>query len=146
MTSFFQIIADGISIGALYALVALGYTLVYGILQFINFAHSDVFAAGAWASLTAAAMLGLSSAFGAQVPPFYLTLLVLLAAMVVCGAFGYAIERLAYRPLRNAPRLNVLITAIGVSLLLQNIGQLEIFRAKNQGMTVYSIPFGPFPA
>jgi len=145
VTSFIQILIDGIAVGALYALVALGYTLVYGILQFINFAHSDIFALGAWSAFTAAAVLGLASNFGASVPPFYLTLLVLLAATLACGAAGYVIERFAYRPLRNAPRLNVLITAIGVSLLLQNVGQLEVFRAQKSGITQYSLPFGPYP-
>jgi branched-chain amino acid transport system permease protein len=145
-SQFLQNLADGVAVGALYALVALGYTLVYGILQFINFAHSDVFALGAWSSLTAAAALGLTSSFGASLPPFYLTLLVLLVAMGVCGLLGFIIERLAYRPLRNAPRLNVLITAIGISLLLQNVGQLETFRSQNaQGLTIYSVPFGPYP-
>jgi branched-chain amino acid transport system permease protein len=118
-------------VGALYALIALGYTLVYGILQFINFAHSDVFSFGAWISFTAAAWMGLATIGGAT-PPWYAGLTVLLIAMVTCGALGFTIERLAYRPLRNAPRLNVLITAIGVSLLLQNVGQLQRV-------------FGPYP-
>jgi branched-chain amino acid transport system permease protein len=124
VTHLIQTLTDGIAVGALYALIALGYTLVYGILQFINFAHSDVFALGAWLSFAIAAFGGLSAATGGT-PHWYVGLGVLLAAMIGCGIVGFLIERLAYRPLRNAPRLNVLITAIGVSLLLQNIGQLR---------------------
>ena len=125
MTQLIQTLTDGIAVGALYALIALGYTLVYGILQFINFAHSDVFALGAWVSFTATGMLGVSMAATGTAPPWYAGLAVLLIAMVVCGVVGFLIERFAYRPLRAAPRLNVLITAIGVSLLLQNVGQLQ---------------------
>jgi branched-chain amino acid transport system permease protein len=131
VTQLIQTLTDGIAVGALYALIALGYTLVYGILQFINFAHSDVFTLGAWLSFAMATALGLSASAG-QSPPWYLGLLVLLAAMLGCGIVGFIIERLAYRPLRQAPRLNVLISAIGVSLLLQNIGQLPH-------------AFGPYP-
>ena len=120
------------AVGALYALIALGYTLVYGILQFINFAHSDVFALGAWLSFTAASLMGLTAAASGGSPPWYAGVAVLLIAMVGCGLAGFLIERLAYRPLRSAPRLNVLITAIGVSLLLQNVGQLRFI-------------FGPYP-
>ncbi len=131
MTQLIQTLTDGIAVGALYALVALGYKLVYGILQFINFAHSDVFALGAWVSFTTASMMGLTVATGAT-PPWYAGVTVLLVAMAACGIAGFLIERLAYRPLRSAPRLNVLITAIGVSLLLQNVGQLPFV-------------FGPYP-
>src|SRR5688572_7634211 len=98
--------------------------MVYGILQFINFAHSDVFMLGAWFSYLVAKSAGWS---GAAHVPVGAALVVLLAAMVICGALGYTIERLAYRPLRKAPRLNVLITAIGVSLFLENTGQLKAF-------------------
>lgn len=114
-----QTLVDTLALGALYALIALGYTLVYGVLRFINFAHSDVVTFGAWISYAIAARLG----FGDH--PTWLALpIVIVLAMVVCAALGVTIERLAYRPLRNAPRLNVLITAIGVSLLLQNAGTL----------------------
>lgn len=116
---------DGVAVGSLYALIALGYTMVYGTLQFINFAHSDVFVLGAWISYALAVALGYAVA-GAH-PPLWGGLLILLAAMAACGAVGFTIERLAYRPLRAAPRLNVLITAIGVSLFLQNVGQLKWF-------------------
>jgi branched-chain amino acid transport system permease protein len=131
VTQLVQTLTDGIAVGALYALIALGYTLVYGILQFINFAHSDVFALGAWLSFTIASAMGASAASGVT-PAWYVGLAVLLGAMIACGVVGFFIERFAYRPLRNAPRLNVLITAIGVSLLLQNIGQLPFV-------------FGPYP-
>lgn len=144
MTYFVQTLTDGIAVGSLYALIALGYTLVYGILQFINFAHSDVFALGAWASLTIAAALGLSVSLQGVVPPWYVGAVVLAGSMLLCGAVGFLIERFAYRPLRNAPRLNVLITAIGVSLLLQNVGQLEVIRFERDG-AAFSIPFGAYP-
>jgi branched-chain amino acid transport system permease protein len=140
MTQFVQTLMDGIAVGSLYALIALGYTLVYGILQFINFAHSDVFALGAWSSLAAAALLGLS-ATSQQSPPWYAGIAVFITAIAVCGIVGFLIERFAYRPLRSAPRLNVLITAIGVSLLLENAGQLQFF-AHNKPLVV---PFGPYP-
>lgn len=134
MQTFIQTLVDGISVGSLYALIALGYTLVYGILEFINFAHSDVFALGAW--LTCASAIGLSraSAHGPQWlgSRWCMAILVPLGAILGCSIVGFLIERLAYKPLRNAPRLNVLITAIGVSLLLENTGQLQHV-------------FGPYP-
>lgn len=135
MTKLLQTLLDGFAVGSLYALIALGYTMVYGILKFINFAHSDIFVLGAWMSWVVAVRLlglGLEAAGAGPGPPWWAGPLVLLAAMAVCGGAGYLIERFAYRPLRNAPRLNVLITAIGVSLLLQNTGQLRVF-------------FGPYP-
>lgn len=116
---------DGVAVGSLYALIALGYTMVYGTLQFINFAHSDIFVLGAWVSYTLA--VGLGYALDGTQPPLYAGVLILIAAMATCGAVGFTVERLAYRPLRKAPRLNVLITAIGVSLFLQNVGQLKWF-------------------
>jgi branched-chain amino acid transport system permease protein len=128
-----QTVIDGISVGSLYALIALGYTLVYGILQFINFAHSDVFALGAW--LTWAIAHGLIAASGAHPllgNAITLAILVPLGAVLGCSIVGFLIERFAYRPLRDAPRLNVLIAAIGVSLLLENVGQLPW-------------AFGPYP-
>ena len=114
-----QTLVDTLAVGALYALIALGYTLVYGVLRFINFAHADVVTFGAWISFVLATHLGF-----AQHPSWVALPIVMGLAMVLCAALGAAIERLAYRPLRNAPRLNVLITAIGVSLLLQNTGTL----------------------
>jgi branched-chain amino acid transport system permease protein len=131
MTQFLQTLLDGVTVGCLYALIALGYTMVYGILKFINFAHSDIFALGVWMSITIAAWLGVG-AIGQPAPAWYVGLGVLLLAMLTCGLVGFAVERIAYRPLRKAPRINVLITAIGVSLLLQNVGQARM-------------AFGPYP-
>jgi branched-chain amino acid transport system permease protein len=116
MTEFLQQLLNGISLGAIYALIALGYTMVYGVLRFINFAHSDVFMVGAFAGYY----------LGQHVPAGTIAggLAVMLGAMVICAILGMSIERLAYRPLRGAPTLNVLITAIGVSLFLEYTGQL----------------------
>jgi len=116
-----QTFVDAIAVGSLYALTALGYTLVYGVLRFINFAHSDVFTVGAWVSFTFATAFG----WAATGSPVFGMPIILLLAMATCAVLGITIEALAYRPLRRAPRLNVLITAIGVSLFLQNVGQLE---------------------
>jgi branched-chain amino acid transport system permease protein len=121
VTKLLQTLMDGVAVGSLYALIALGYTMVYGILKFINFAHSDIFMLGAWFSFAIATWLGLS---GADVP-WWAAIPVILGSMAVCGLLGFTIERVAYRPLRKAPRINVLITAIGVSLFLENTGQLE---------------------
>ncbi len=105
-----QQLVNGLSLGAMYALIALGYTMVYGVLKLINFAHGEVFMVGAFAGLAALTVFDL---------PFPAAVLV---AMVVSAILGMVIERGAYRPLRAAPRLAALITAIGVSLLLQNLG------------------------
>ncbi|MEX2316379.1 MAG: branched-chain amino acid ABC transporter permease [Pirellulales bacterium] len=129
MADFVQTLITTVEVGSLYALIALGYTMVYGILQFINFAHSDVVVLGAWMSFTVASRilprLGLDPRDPQVPPPFWVGAVVLLAAMATCAIVGFLIERLAYRPLRRAPRINVLITAIGVSLLLQNVGALN---------------------
>lgn len=133
MTKFLQTLMDGLAVGSLYALIALGYTMVYGILKFINFAHSDIFVLGAWVSFTVASALGWAAADAHA--PVWAGPLVLLTAMAACGLVGFTVERLAYKPLRRAPRLNVLITAIGVSLFLQNFGQLPfVFGAQPQRM------------
>ncbi len=116
---FFQHLINGISLGSIYALIALGYTMVYGILQLINFAHSEVYMVGAFASYYGARWLGLIDK-----PGFGTLALLLLVSMITCSVLGLLIERLAYRPLRKAPKLNILITAIGVSLLLQFTGQI----------------------
>jgi branched-chain amino acid transport system permease protein len=119
MDELLQHLVNGVSLGSIYALVALGYTLVYGNLRLINFAHGDIFMAGAYAALFASA--GISLVAG---PGLLHLSLVLLAAMLAAGLLGLAIERLAYRPLRKAPRVNLLMTAVGVSLLLENLAQV----------------------
>src|ERR1051325_3972820 len=125
MGDFLQTLIIAVTLGSLYALIALGYTMVYGILKLINFAHSDIVVLGAWVSFTLATFFLPRMGIPLDAPPWYAGGLILIAAMVLCGAVGFAIERLAYKPLRNAPRLNALITAIGVSLLLENAGQLH---------------------
>jgi branched-chain amino acid transport system permease protein len=129
MADFAQTLMTALSVGSLYALIALGYTMVYGILKFINFAHSDIVVLGAWLSYSMATALlpalGIDPRAGAVPPPVWVGAFILIASMLACGLIGFVIERFAYRPLRKAPRLNVLITAIGISLLLQNVGQLN---------------------
>jgi branched-chain amino acid transport system permease protein len=114
---------DGISNGAILALIALGYTLVYGIIELINFAHGDVFMIGTFVSFSFMGTIGLTLATGplGLVVGLFVTLIV---AMVACGSLNVMIERVAYRPLRNAPKLAPLITAVGFSFILQNIGLL----------------------
>lgn len=119
-----QQLVIGLTQGSIYALIALGYTLVYGVLRLINFAHGDVYMLGAYAGLIAAAKLGASDMSDKGTgDTLLLCALIFAIAMVVCAASGIAIERLAYRPLRTAPRLAALITAIGVSMLLEYGGQ-----------------------
>jgi branched-chain amino acid transport system permease protein len=116
MTEFLQQVLNGLSLGAIYALIALGYTMVYGVLRFINFAHSDVFMVGAFIGYFVGEHLPSGTVWGG--------LVVLAAAMAGCAVLGILIERLVYRPLRGGPTLNVLITAIGMSLFLEYTGQL----------------------
>src|SRR5437868_14160471 len=115
MDILIQQIVNGLVLGSIYALIALGYTMVYGILGIINFAHGDVLMIGALTALSA--ILGLQQFFPGL--PEWLTLVIAtLIAMPVCAVLAFSIERIAYRPLRNAPRLAPLITAIGVSIIL----------------------------
>ncbi len=116
-------IKDGISNGAIWALIALGYTLVYGIIELINFAHGDLFMLGSFVSFAFFGTIGLTTATGGFGLVFGL-LLTLLLAMVTCGTLNVMIERVAYRPLRGAPKLAPLITAVGFSFILQNVGLL----------------------
>ena len=114
MDIFLQQMINGLVLGSIYALVALGYTMVYGILGLINFAHGDIVMIGALVALTVVQLLA-----GSGLPPLVIFMIATVAAIMVCVALGLTIERVAYRPLRRAPRLAPLITAIGVSILLQ---------------------------
>jgi len=121
-TLLLQQIVNGVALGAIYALVALGYTMVYGIIELINFAHGDVATFGGFLAL---GLVGLIASTGAHALPTVLVIAAMLAAaMLGCTLLGWGIERFAYRPLRRAPRLAPLITAIGVSFILQNVMQL----------------------
>ncbi|MBF6992071.1 MULTISPECIES: branched-chain amino acid ABC transporter permease [Cupriavidus] len=121
MDILIQQIVNGLVLGSIYALIALGYTMVYGILGIINFAHGDVLMIGALTALSA--ILGLQK-FAPGLPEWLTLVIATLVAMPVCAILSYSIERIAYRPLRNAPRLAPLITAIGVSIILQTMGML----------------------
>ncbi len=121
MDTLIQQVINGLVLGSMYSLIALGYTMVYGILNLINFAHGDVMTVGALTSLTAALLL---QAMFPGVPGWFILLGALLAAIPVCVTLSLVIERVAYRPLRNAPRLAPLITAIGVSIVIQTIAML----------------------
>ncbi len=123
MDIFLQQLVNGLSLGGIYALVALGYTMVYGIIELINFAHGDVYTLGTFFSLAILTALGVTGVVSgpALIP---IVLVTVVAAMLLCGTTGVLIERLAYRRLRNAPRLAPLITAIGISFILENVMQL----------------------
>ncbi len=124
MTLFIQLLLVGIISGSVYALIALGYTMVYGIIELINFAHGDIFMMGTFITIT------IYSAFHiTDNPPFGMPIVAalvvaFLASTILCAILGVVIERIAYRPLRNAPRLAPLISAIGVSLILEDVGKL----------------------
>lgn len=126
---FLQQLINGLSLGSIYALIALGYTMVYGVLRFINFAHGDVFMIGAFGGLYLSRWL---KPLVAGWPPYLSALTVLILTMAGCALLGMLIEVLAYRPLRKRPRLTALITAIGVSLFLEYTGQL-VFGAAPRG-------------
>jgi branched-chain amino acid transport system permease protein len=119
MTEFIQHIVNGLSLGSIYALIALGYTMVFGILQLINFAHGDVYMLGAFIGMYTAKAMHFD-----ENPSVGALLFTILAAMIGCAIVGFIIERVAYRPLRKSPRINLLITAVGVSLFLEFSGQL----------------------
>ncbi len=158
MSTFLQQLINGVSLGAIYSLIALGYTMVYGVLKLINFAHGDVYMVGAFMGYYLANGLGVRGAqalgmnpdgliargllgSGAMEPSLITALVVMLLAMAICAALGVIIERFAYRPVRKYSRLTALITAIGVSLLLENGGQVvfgadpkffpELFKKRN---------------
>jgi len=136
MTLFLQELVIGVTTGAIYALIALGYTMVYGIIELINFAHGDIFMIGTFVCVSIFAAFGITTSSTAPTG-FALVgvlLITLLGAIAVCAVLGVVIERVAYRPLRNAPRLAPLISAIGVSLILEDVGKLW------KGITFVSFP------
>jgi len=119
MDIFLQQIINGLTLGSVYAIVALGYTMVYGIIQLINFAHGELVMIGAMVAFSVIGALA-----GTALPPVLIVLAGMLAAVPACMLVGFAMERIAYRPLRNAPRLAPLITAIGISIILQHVALL----------------------
>lgn len=121
MDIFLQQIVNGLVLGSIYALIALGYTMVYGILGIINFAHGEVLMVGAMVSLT---LITFIMQLPLGLPSWVMLFIVLLGAMAICSILSFLIERFAYRPLRNAPRLAPLISAIGVSVLLQTLAMM----------------------
>jgi branched-chain amino acid transport system permease protein len=118
MSTLLQQLVNGLSLGSIYGLIALGYTMVYGILRLINFAHGDVYMVGAYVGYY------LSRGLRGGEPSFLRAAVVMLGSMIVCALLGMIIERFAYRPVRRASKMTSLITAIGVSLFLENAGQL----------------------
>ncbi|MBK8908965.1 MAG: branched-chain amino acid ABC transporter permease LivH [Rhodospirillales bacterium] len=129
MEYFVQQLINGVTLGAIYGLIAIGYTMVYGIIGMINFAHGEIFMIGAFVALIAFLLLGF---IGTWLPLALLIVLVL--AMMFTAVYGWSLERIAYRPLRGSPRLAALISAIGMSIFLQNLVQLE------QGAKVKPLP------
>jgi len=119
MDTFLQQLVNGLTAGSVYAVVALGYTMVYGIIQLINFAHGEVVMIGAMVAFSV-----INALAGGGLPPLAVVVIGTLSAIPVCMVVGYLMERLAYRPLRRAPRLAPLITAIGVSIILQHLAML----------------------
>jgi branched-chain amino acid transport system permease protein len=132
---FIQLTVDALTLGSVYALIALGYTLVYGVLKLLNFAHGDVFMVGSFVGFGTFQLLGGASP---KVPLWLFLTLVTMAAMAVCAMLGVAIERFAYRPLRDAPRIAPLISALGVSFFLANSMQL-LFGAQPRNYDTFDI-------
>jgi len=135
---FFQQVINGLQLGFVYALIALGYTMVYGIVRLINFAHGDVFMVGAFVSYYAIARFNLHlwlSRMSPEIPGLFSlvvgTLSVVIVCMVICALLAFTIERVAYKPLRNAPRISALITAIGISFFLEYFGALNFVFTPN---------------
>ena len=128
MTNLIQTLISGLSLGSIYALIALGYTMVYGIAKMLNFAHGDIIMVGAYSVIVSAVTL--------KLPP----VVAILIAVVVCAALGVTIEFLAYRPLRQSPPLAVLITAIGVSYLLQNLALLIFGPEQKSTPALFDLP------
>ncbi|KPL80976.1 ABC transporter permease [Levilinea saccharolytica] len=145
-TLFLQQVINGLQLGFVYALIALGYTMVYGIVRLINFAHGDVFMVGAFVSFYGIARFQLHnwlSNLAPNLPPILTqavgTLSVMAVAMAICALLAFTIERIAYKPLRNAPRISALITAIGVSFFLEYFGALKFVFTPN--FITYKRPF-----
>jgi len=133
---FPQVLLDGITLGFMYALIALGYTMVYGVLEFINFAHSEIFILGSFVGVEV--LLGLQARGAMETwSPFVLVLVALLVGMLASGLLAAGVERVAYRPLRHAPRLIPLISAIGVSFFLQDAIRLFESLWRNSFNLVY---------
>jgi branched-chain amino acid transport system permease protein len=125
MGLFLQLLVVGLYTGAIYSLIALGYTMVYGIIELINFAHGDIFMVGTFVSISILSMFGITGPSHLAWPALAGILVVtFLGSVLFCALLGVVIERIAYRPLRNAPRLAPLISAIGVSLILEDTGKL----------------------
>jgi branched-chain amino acid transport system permease protein len=139
LDTFIQLTVDALTLGSVYALIALGYTLVYGVLKLLNFAHGDVFMVGSFIGYGALQLLGGTSS--PVVPTWLLLVLVTLAAMAGCAVLGVVIERFAYRPLREAPRIAPLISALGVSFFLVNSMQL-LFGATPLNYNTFSLSGG----
>jgi branched-chain amino acid transport system permease protein len=146
---FTQQLINGLALGAVYALIALGYTMVYGILQLINFAHGEVYMLGAYLGIV---VLGLLTSLGMTAYSLWLSLLcTIIISMLFCAAYGAVIERVAYRPLRNASKLAPLISAVGMSIILQNFVMLAQGKEyKNlppllpsEGITIFSANISP---
>jgi branched-chain amino acid transport system permease protein len=142
-------VVDGLSIGTIWALIALGYTLVYGIIELINFAHGEVFMIGSFVSVSLYGSLGITEDTGVFVLILGL-ILVLAISMFASGSLNVMIERVAYRPLRHAPKLAPLITAIGMSFILQNVGLLwrptpdsppDLIRSQHQVLDIAGVTF-----
>src|SRR5438552_12616620 len=130
--SFVQQLINGVSRGSVYALIALGYTMVYGIIELINFAHGDVFMLGSFTAISVVSLFGIDDNHPTLDNPVLVVLVLVvtfIVTMLAMGLLGVIIERVAYRPLRNAPRLAPLISAIGVSYILQNTG--EVWKGAN---------------
>ncbi|MBR0130660.1 MAG: branched-chain amino acid ABC transporter permease [Firmicutes bacterium] len=125
MTVFIRTLISGLNLGSIYALIALGYSMVYGIARMLNFAHGDIIMVGAYSGIVAVMSIGLPPIVG------------ILLGVIVCALLGITIERLAYKPLRQAPSLSILITAIGVSYLLQNLA-LIIFGPEQKAYPMFS--------
>ena len=136
---FIQLTVNGLTLGCVYALIALGYSMVYGILKLLNFAHGDVYMIGAYIGYFVYTALG--APYDPTVSIAVLMLVTLLAAAIGCAFLGVAIDRFAYKPLRNAPRIAPLITALGVSFLLENSAQL-VFGAQYRSYNTYSLDGG----